>query len=251
MRKPRCEGELGCRRNASFPTPTKGLAIESQCGNRALIFDLDGVLIDSEPLWRKAEIEIFAEVGLVLVDADCFQTQGLRIDEAVTFWFERTPWTGRSCEQVAEAIVSRVADLIRSEGEPMLGVRESLAWAAASDWRLGLASSSPNFLIETVLHRFGMTDLFESARSAEDEALGKPHPDVYLSAARDLKLEPSACVAVEDSAHGVASAVAAGMRCIAVPAAETRDDARFAAATWLLGTPRQARTPICVNACPC
>jgi len=199
--------------------------------DRAMIFDMDGVLIDSEPLSRRAEIAIFPEVGLEPVEADCYQTQGLRIDEAVAFWFERAPWSGRSCEDVAESIVARMAELIRSEGEPMPGVAAALDWAMASSWRLAVASSSSNFLIETVLERFGFRDLFECTRSAEDEQRGKPHPDVYRSAAQDLELEPRACIAIEDSAHGVASALAAGMRCVAVPPPETRDDPRFAVAS--------------------
>lgn len=203
-------------------------------GERALIFDMDGVLIDSEPLWRRAEIEIFGEVGLALEEADCFATQGLRIDEAVAYWFERAPWTGRSQGDIATSIVSRVAGLIQSEGEPMSGVQPAIDWAAASTWRLGLASSSPKLLIETVLDRFGLTGRFECVRSAEDEVSGKPHPDVYLSAARDLRIESRQCLAVEDSANGVASALSAGMRCIAIPPPETQSDPRFAEATMRL-----------------
>jgi HAD superfamily hydrolase (TIGR01509 family) len=207
-------------------------------GERALIFDMDGVLIDSEPLWRRAEIEIFGEVGLALEEADCLQTTGLRIDEVVAFWYERAPWTGRSHDDIAKTIVSRMAELIRSEGEPMPGALMSIEWASKSTWRLALASSSSKLLIETVLDRFGIVDLFEFTRSAEDETSGKPHPDVYLSAARDLRLEPGACVAIEDSVHGVTSARSAGMRCIAIPPPETRDDARFATATLRLDSLR-------------
>ena len=201
---------------------------------RALIFDMDGVLIDSEPLWRRAEIEIFAEVGLQLEEADCYQTQGLRIDEAVAFWFERSPWAGRSQTDVSNSIVARMVELIRGSGEPMPGVFGAIEWAVAAEWRLGLASSSSKLLIQTVLERFGLLDRFECTRSAEDEKAGKPHPDVYLSTARELAIAPAACVAVEDSAHGVHSALAAGMRCIAIPPAETRDDARFESATLRL-----------------
>ena len=118
-----------------------------QSGERALVFDMDGVLIDSEPLWRRAEVEIFSEVGLALEESDCYQTQGLRIDEAVAFWYERSPWTDRSIDDVANSIVSRVAGLIRSEGEAMPGVLASIDWAAKSRWRLALASSSPKYLI--------------------------------------------------------------------------------------------------------
>jgi sugar-phosphatase len=205
-------------------------------GERALIFDLDGVLIDSEPLWQRAQIECFANVGLRLDVTDCLRTQGQRIDEAVAFWFERAPWTGLSREVVAETIIERMEVLIRDEGEPMPAVQACLDWAAASDWRLALASSSPKRLIRCVLDRFEIADYFESVRSAEDEAFGKPHPDVYLSAARNLQLDPRACVAIEDSAHGVASARAAGMRCIAVPTPEARDDRRFSDATICLAS---------------
>ena len=206
---------------------------------RALIFDMDGVLIDSEPLWRRAEIELFATVGLQLEEADCLETQGLRIDEAVGFWFERSPWPGSPPSEIATAIVDRMVQLIENEGEPMPAVLDTLTWAASSSWRVALASSSSHRLIKTVLTRFELIEHFEVTRSAEDEALGKPDPGVYRSTARDLQLDPSACVAIEDSANGVASALAAGMRCIAIPPPETRDDPRFKEATIRLESLRE------------
>ncbi|HIG72594.1 MAG TPA: hexitol phosphatase HxpB [Myxococcales bacterium] len=204
--------------------------------HRALIFDMDGVLIDSEPLWRRAEIEIFASVGLILHDSDCRKTQGLRIDEAVSYWHERSPWSGPSCSQVSDQIVARVAEHIRREGQLMKGAQIALDWAASSSWRIALASSSTLFLIETTLDQLGIRDYFEVVRSAENEAAGKPHPDVYLGAARDLRLEPGACTAIEDSANGVAAALAAGMRCLAIPSSEDRDDPRFSSATAVLSS---------------
>jgi len=205
---------------------------------------MDGVLIDSEPLWRRAEIEAFASVGLVLCDSDCRETQGLRIDEAVRYWHERRPWFGPSCSQVAEQIVARVAEHIRREGRLMRGAQIALDWAANSGWRLALASSSTGFLIETTLDQLGIRDYFEVVRSAENEAAGKPHPDVYLSAARDLALDPGACTAIEDSANGVAAALAAGMRCLAIPPPEDRDDPRFASATAVLPSLEELETAI-------
>ena len=202
--------------------------------DQALIFDMDGVLIDSEPLWRRAEIENFAKVGLSLGDSDCMLTTGLRIDEAVAYWHARSPWSGPSCSQVAVEIVARVAELIREEGQLMRGAGAALDWASRSGWRLALASSSPSFLIETTLDHLEIRHFFEVVRSAEDEAAGKPHPDVYLSTARDLGLEPEVCTAIEDSANGVAAALAAGMRCLAVLPRETRGDPRFAASTAIL-----------------
>lgn len=203
----------------------------SEQPERAVIFDMDGVLIDSEPLWRRAEIEIFDTVGLRLVEEDCFKTQGLRIDEAVAYWFERHPWSGTPCAEVADAIVNRMVDLIQNEGEPMRGVHESIAATDAQGWRLGLASSSSSKLIKTVLDRFDLGGVFESARSAENEVQGKPAPDVYLATAREMGIAPGRCVAIEDSPNGVKSALAAGMRCIAVPDPELQGDPRFESAT--------------------
>ena len=204
--------------------------------HRALIFDMDGVLIDSEPLWRRAEIEIFGDVGLRLTHRDCMKTTGLRIDEAVGYWFARVPWTGRSCEEVARRIVDRVALLIGKEGKPLPGVHRSIDMARARGWRLGLASSSSPFLIETVLGTFGLQDAFEATHSAEAETFGKPHPAVYLSTAATMDIDPSHCVAIEDSVNGVVSAIAARMRCIAIPAPESREDPRFAIATRRLAS---------------
>lgn len=195
---------------------------------------MDGVLIDSEPLWRRAEIERFADVGVALSEADCLETQGLRIDEAVAYWAPRRPWTGSTIETLAARIVDRMIELIRAEGAPMAGASASIEAARAQGWRLAVASSSSMRLIETVLDGFGWRARFEVLRSAEDEARGKPHPDVYVSAARDLGLSPARCLAIEDSANGVASARAAGMACVAVPPPETAADPRFEAATWRL-----------------
>jgi len=202
--------------------------------DRALVFDMDGVLIDSEPLWRRAEIEVFATVGLELSQADCIRTQGLRMDEAALYWFERSPWAGPGPVEIAEAVVDRMVGLVQNEAAPMTGARDSLAAAQEAGWRIGLASSSSTRLIETVLDRFDLRDCFEVIRSAEQEPRGKPHPDVYLSTLRDLRIEGIDSVAVEDSANGVTSAIAAGMRCIAVPPPETSADPRFETASWRL-----------------
>ncbi len=202
----------------------------------AVLFDMDGVLVDSEPLWRRAEIEGFAEVGLVLTETDCLRTQGLRIDEAVDYWFTRRPWTGRSPHDVARDIEERVGALVRAEATPLAGVERSIEAALSRDWRLGLASSSSIRLIRTVLDHLGIREAFEAIHSAEVEAFGKPHPAVYLSTAAALDVAPSRCVAIEDSVNGVVSALAARMRCIAIPGPEALSDPRFAIATRRLAS---------------
>ncbi len=200
--------------------------------SRAIVFDMDGVLIDSEPLWRRAEVEVFGRFGLALVESDCLQTTGLRIDEAVEYWTQHRDWSPVSIGEVADEIITGMDALIRAEGRPIAGVEAALAAAAAGDYRIGLASSSPDRLIEATLEAFGLGDRFAVTRSAEHEALGKPHPDVYRSTLAALEVEPCDAIAIEDSANGVLSAIDAGMRCVALPPPEQRDDPRFDAATW-------------------
>ena len=184
---------------------------------RAVIFDMDGLLIDSEPLWRRAEREVFAGVGLDLSDADCEQTTGLRTDDLVGFWFDRRPWSGPSQEHVGAAINARAVELISELGTPMPGAVAAVERARSAGLAVGLASSSFHELIDAVIRKLGLDGVFMVTASAVDEEAGKPDPAVYLTAARRLGLPARHCVAVEDSAVGVRSAVAAGMRVIAVP----------------------------------
>jgi mannitol-1-/sugar-/sorbitol-6-/2-deoxyglucose-6-phosphatase len=202
----------------------------------AVIFDMDGLLIDSEPLWRESEIEIFAGVGLTLSHELCLKTTGIRIDEVVDYWYQRQPWEGPSTAEVVGRIVERVIGMIHEHGEPKEGVEGALRAAEATGARLALASSSPYALIDAVIDKLGLSGAFEVIYSAEEEELGKPHPGVYLSTARQLGTSPLACVAIEDSLNGVIAAKAARMKCIAVPEGPGRGDRRFALADITLAS---------------
>lgn len=183
----------------------------------AVIFDMDGVLINSEPLWHVAEIEVFGALGVPLTPADCVKTTGRRIDEVARYWFEQSPWQGPPPERVARSIVARVCGLVTERGEAMPWAREAVRFVARQGVRVGLASSSDDVLIRAVLARLGIGSHFEVTHSAEHEPLGKPHPGVYLSTARKLGARPERCLAIEDSGNGIRAAVAAGMRVVAVP----------------------------------
>lgn len=193
----------------------------------AAVFDLDGLLIDSEPHWRSAEIEVFGGVGVALSEGDCGQTTGLRLDEVVRHWAARRPWTSVDHHTVHDRIVEAVARRIRAHGVPLPGAIEAVRACAARGLRLGLATSSPTALIGPALERLGLADAFAAVCSAEDETHGKPHPAVYLRAAERLGAPPTACVAFEDSLNGVIAAKAARMICVAVP---DRDHPGFAIA---------------------
>lgn len=208
---------------------------------RAFIFDMDGLLLDSEPLWRRAEIEAFGALGIALDDAACASTTGLRIDEVVTHWLshpERSNDDARAADPTAlrTRIVDRVVELVCAEARLLAGARAALEGAARTGAPLALASSSDERLIEATLAHFELRSLFAKVVSAEHETLGKPHPAVYLRAAAELGVAATDCVAIEDSLPGVIAAKAARMTCVAVPAAHDRSDRRFALADVLLSS---------------
>jgi sugar-phosphatase len=194
---------------------------------RAVIFDMDGVLVDSEPLWRLAERQVFAEVGLELSDSDCERTMGMRSDEVIAHWYRISPWQGATGSEVEARLEGRMRDLIGERATAMPGVVGSIAMARAEGLALGLATSSAPPLIEAVLAKLELDGAFAVTHSAIHEELGKPHPAVFLSTARLLGVEPAECVAIEDSVAGVRSAAAAGMRVIAVPPAHLFDEAGY------------------------
>jgi HAD superfamily hydrolase (TIGR01509 family) len=191
---------------------------------KALIFDMDGVLVDSEPLWRLAEREVFAGVGIDLDDADCERTMGMRTDEVVRYWYGRSPWKGSSPAAVEARIETKMLELIAERAGAMPGVEHAMTIARDAGLELALASSSPPVLIDAVLRKLGYESAFAVVRSAIDEDFGKPHPAVFLTTARLLGVSPSACAVLEDSLAGVRSARAAGMRVIAVPPAHLFDE---------------------------
>jgi sugar-phosphatase len=184
----------------------------------AVIFDMDGVLIDSEPLWREVEREVFGTLGISVTDADLERTMGVRIGEVVDQWYRRQPWNGPGRDEVAQAIVRGVEEAIRARGVLLPGASAAVDRMAQLGLRLAIASSSSPALIDAVLAVGGLRDRFEVAHSAQEEPAGKPDPAVYLTTAALLRVCPERCLAVEDSRAGVQAAKAAGMTCVAVPA---------------------------------
>lgn len=203
----------------------------SPASSSPVIFDLDGVLIDSEPVWEAAETEVFASVGVHLDAADTKTTTGLRVDEVVAHWFARRPWDITAPAASVEALATALVDsmVAHAEGDPIEipGAIDAVGRMAEAGRRLAVCSSSPQRLITASLKGLGLTDCFELVHSAEHEPAGKPHPACYLSTAAMLGVPPSECVAIEDSVNGAIAAAAAGHVVVALPAAELRDDPRF------------------------
>jgi HAD superfamily hydrolase (TIGR01509 family) len=183
---------------------------------KACVFDMDGVLIDTEPVWRQVEIDVFARVGVALTDEQLRDTWGMRIEEVVDHWYQERPWHGIRPHAVQREIVREMVEYVRQQGVPMAGALEAIDTVRSIGFRIAIASSSSRELIDAVVERLGIGALIDAVCTADDEDRGKPDPGVYLSAAQALDVMPSKCVAVEDSPVGVSAAVAAGMRCIGV-----------------------------------
>ncbi len=160
---------------------------------------------------------MFADVGLHLSEHDVRQTMGLRIDDAVRHWWDRSPWEGMSPVAVERAVTDRVAELVTGHGEPMPGALEAVALCGRLSLPVAVCSGSYAVVIVAALDRLGIASAVTTWHSAEWEPLGKPHPGAYLSTAAKLGVDPTGCLAVEDSFNGAVSAKAARMRVVAVP----------------------------------
>ncbi|VEP14074.1 Hexitol phosphatase B [Hyella patelloides LEGE 07179] len=201
---------------------------------KAIIFDLDGLLIDSEPLWQEAEILIFKQVNITLTPELCLKTKGLRIDEVVDYWYQKYPWKNLTKKEVEELIIGKVIELIHLKGEPLAGVDYAISFVRQKQVKIALASSSATKIIQAALQKLNLTNVFSEIYSAESEILGKPHPGVYLTTANKLDVSPQECLALEDSLNGVLAAKAAQMKCIAIPEPSQQNNLKFAIANITL-----------------
>ncbi|MEO8638602.1 MAG: HAD family phosphatase [Chloroflexota bacterium] len=183
---------------------------------KAVVFDMDGLLLDTEVLWQKAEEALFAAHGGVFSREDKLQVIGTSFDFTARYFAERLGEPpGRGAELVDEMIETMYAALQRDvAGRP--GALELVA-RLRGRVPLGLASNSPRRLVDAALATAGLTDVFAAIVTSEDVARSKPAPDIYLEACLRLGVSPTETLALEDSASGVAAAKAAGMACIAVP----------------------------------
>jgi sugar-phosphatase len=185
--------------------------------NKAVIFDMDGLLVDSEPLWWQAGVEVLRTVGVNLDDRRLQETMGLRTDVALRHWFSLFPWTGKTVPQIEQEVNVRVIQLIAECAEPLPGVFDVIHLLSEQKIPMGLCSSSPHAVIAAVLSKLDLQSTIQVAYSAEDEPMGKPHPGAYLSCAKQIGVHPHDCIAFEDSLYGAIAAKAAEMKVVAVP----------------------------------
>ncbi len=200
---------------------------------QALILDMDGVLIDSEPLWRQAMISGFAEFNIILTEQDCRLTVGKRIDGVIDTWLSKTKSPANPV-LVEKVIIDRLLELIDTTGAAMPGALESLKLARRAGLPTGLATSSSIVLMDKVLDKLQARDLFDAVVSAEKMEHAKPHPMVFLECAALLGVAPQRCLVVEDSVNGVIAGKAAGMKVVAVPDHQALQKDKFAIADKIL-----------------
>jgi len=188
----------------------------------AVVFDLDGVLIDSEQVWDAAREDLVRERGGTWNERATTDMMGMSSKEWSSYMHDRlgVPMTPA---EINDDVVRRVASTYE-HGLPLLPHALETVRELAARWPLGLASSSNRPIIDLVLEQAGVRACFAAVVSSEEVANGKPAPDVYLAAARELDVDPKDCAAIEDSTNGIKSAVAAGMRTIAVPNRQFRPD---------------------------
>ena len=182
-----------------------------------VIFDMDGLLIDSEPLWYEAALESFAKFEISINQEEYNQTTGLRTREFLHHWFTHFKIDLSLIETTDHDITNRVIEKVITKGEVMNGVYTSIEMVKKAGLKIGLASSSPMALIKAVLKKTSLENEFAVLTSAEQLPFGKPNPQVFINCAIELDSHPTQCVCVEDSFNGMIAAKAARMKCVVVP----------------------------------
>ncbi len=203
---------------------------------RSVIFDMDGLLIDSEPLWAEAADEVFKTYGVSLTHEQYVTTTGLRTKEFVQWWFRHFKIGNEELSCAEKKIVEIVIEKVKHKSSMMPGVDHIIDFFIRKKFKIGLASSSPLELIELVVEMSGISKFLDAVASAEDLPYGKPHPQVYLNCAEALNVDPSECICFEDSFNGMIAAKAAKMKCVVVPHHAQLKDERWGAADLKLSS---------------
>jgi HAD superfamily hydrolase (TIGR01509 family) len=181
----------------------------------AVVFDMDGVIVDSEERWEAVRRQLVLDAGRPYPDEATRRMQGMSAPEWERYLHDELGVPG-SPEEIGRRVVAEIEVSYRADLPLIPGVDEAVR-ALAARYPLAVASSSNRELIELALSLAGLAELFDAVVSSEEVERGKPAPDVYLEAASRLGVAPEACAAVEDSSNGLRSAHAAGMRVVAVP----------------------------------
>jgi HAD superfamily hydrolase (TIGR01509 family) len=185
---------------------------------RAVVFDMDGLLLDTETLWHQAEVELFERHGGSFTWDDKLAVIGTSHDFTARYFADRLGEPPERGSQLVDEMVDLMHERVRRSVQARPGAVELMrGLREMDDVGLGLASNSPRRLVDTALATASMADAFDAIVTADDVDHPKPAPDIYLLVCRQLGVSPADALALEDSASGVAAAKAAGLTCIGVP----------------------------------
>lgn len=184
---------------------------------RAVVFDMDGLLLETEELWVAAESELFRRHGAEFTRDDQLAVMGTSFDVTARHFASRLGWPFERRAELAEESTAIMHELVKRDVAARPGAVELVAALRARDVPLGLASNSPRFLVDDALATARLTDAFAAIVSVDDVERPKPSPDIYLEVCRRLGVDPADALALEDSVSGITAAKAAGLTCYAVP----------------------------------
>ncbi len=200
------------------------------------IFDMDGLLIDSEPLWEEAGCEVLKKHGIELTNEQYHSSTGLRTEEWIKHWFTYFHIPLIHIPEATKDIIQIATGKIREKGTAMPGVHETLQLLHSHNFTLAVATSSPLSLVNVVVEKLNIRSYFQTLSSADTLPHGKPHPAVYLNCAESIGKRPQQCICFEDSFYGMIAAKAALMKCIVVPAPAFQQQLRWNAADLQLAS---------------
>jgi HAD superfamily hydrolase (TIGR01509 family) len=203
---------------------------------QAVIFDMDGLLVDSEPLWAEAADEVFKQYNVSLTAEQYVTTTGLRTKEFLQWWFRHFKIEEEELTKAEKRILELILHKVKFKAKILPGVDHIFEFFYKKQFKIGLASSSPLDLIELVVEMTGISKYLNAVASAEELPYGKPHPLVYLNCAEALEVSPVECICFEDSFNGMIAAKAAKMKCVIVPHHAQLKDERWGAADLKLSS---------------
>ncbi|ODN65816.1 HAD family hydrolase [Methylophaga muralis] len=191
---------------------------------KAVIFDMDGVIVDSEQIWDDAEKHVFSSYGIDITESDQLNTRNMNMQQVSQYWSQkaRTPF---SLEESEQNVIQRVCQQIQQTPVAMQGALNLLKQIHTMNFPIGLATNAPKPVCHTVLQCLQIETYFTSVQTADDVKNTKPHPEIYLKSADNLKVDPQHCLVFEDSPTGVRAAHAAGMQVIYVNPIRVADHA--------------------------
>jgi len=201
-----------------------------------VIFDIDGLLVDSEPLWNEAAEEVFKKYGIILTEQQYLSTTGLRTKEFVDQWFGYFDVSKTKAAEAEQRIITTVLNKIETRGTIMPGVQHIINFFCEKGFKIGLATSSPQQLIDLVVSLIGISSYIHATASAQELPYGKPHPQVYIDCATKLNSSPATCLCFEDSFNGLIAAKAARMKCVVVPHHNQQKEERWGSADLKLSS---------------